>query len=120
MNQEKNRIIQVRTFAGHYYRIHENGNIQRMDMPDFKPSGLWKAVRLVKPNGSKVFSLPEVFEKAEANGFVEYESDARQNGEFILRHKNRKPKLYLMDNDYGTLRQWGDGIVSITLVREAN
>lgn len=116
--QEKNRKILIRTFAGHYYTVYENGGIQRMDLPDFKPSTNWKLVSLVKPNGSKVFSLPEIFEKAEANGFVEFESEARHNGEFILRFKNRKPRLFVMDNDHGCIRQWGDGVVDIKMVKE--
>lgn len=117
-NKHKNRIIQLRTHAGHYYRIHENGNIQRLDIKDFKPSDSWQALGLFTPRGKKVFSLPEIFEKAEANGFVEYEEYARNNGEVILRHKNRKPKLFLVDVDHGTIRQWGDGVVAIIMVKE--
>lgn len=118
MKQEKNRIIQIRTMQGHYYRIHENGNIQRLDMRDFKPTSNWRATGLAKKTGTRVFSLPEIFERAEAEGFVEWESNARHNGEFILRQKNRKPKLFLMDNDHGFPRLWSDGVVSIIMVRE--
>ena len=108
----------ITTTSGQLYRIHENGNIERTDIEDFKPSGQWKVLRFDKWNGSKQFSLEEVFARAEENLFVEFASEARQNGEFILRNKNRTAKLFIRDNDHGSVRSWSDGIAKIQLIRD--
>lgn len=93
--------LYLRTPYGAQYHIHENGDIQRLDLyPSDKPfvaSGQWKCIGIqhVKKNdfiplASLLASLPD-----ELNGSS-------------LRYKNGKPQWTIRDLDHGTVRVWGN------------
>lgn len=90
--------------------------MQRLDLPDFKPSSSWLMRGLVHLSHSKRkdLTLAQVFEIAENGLFVEYEIDAKNRGETVLISKNKTAKFAISDLDHGTGRIWGTGVAAIT------
>jgi len=86
--------FRIATRRGDYYDIHDNGNIQRLDIPGFKPSGQWKFLGL---------------HHVKRNEFIPFESmtPERVKGLTLL-YKNGKPQYTVMDLDHGTRRIWGN------------
>lgn len=120
MDNNKNRIIEIRTCLGYLFRVYEkDSSIHELGAePSSFGSQPWTLEKIVKSNGSKVYSTTELFDLAEADKFVEFESHANRNGEVILRNKNRSPKLFIQDSFTGCTSIWVDGIANITLVKE--
>jgi len=91
------------------YHIHENGDIQRLDLypshEKFQASGQWtmQGIRHVKRND--FIPLASLFDGVpeELNGSS-------------LRYKNGNPQWRVQDLDYGTTRVWGDGIADFRLI----
>jgi hypothetical protein len=78
---------------GSYYRIHANGNIQRLDM-EFTPSGDWKFLGLRHNTKPSLFvPFPACFEKPLPTP---------------LSFKNGHPQWTVEDLDHGTRRTWGN------------
>lgn len=104
------------TVQGNMYRIYPNGDIQRLDQVDHRPSGNWKLLYLERRK--KRIPVSELFELAEQNRIVEFESYANNNDEIVLRHKNRKARYTVIDRDHGTIRDWSDGPARIIIERK--
>lgn len=77
-----------------YGTIHDDGRIQRLDIPGFQPSDTWRCTGAVRLNnfGHVVerFSLADVLA-----GGIEW------------KHKNGKQRVHITDLDHGTFRVWG-------------
>lgn len=108
--------LHMTTVQGNMYRIYQDGCIQRLDLKDFHPSTNWRLLYLERRK--EKITVQELFKLAEENRIVEFESYAKNNGEIVLRHKNRKARYTVIDYDHGTLRGWSDGPARIILERE--
>lgn len=80
--------------GGSYYRLHVNGNIERLDMK-LEPSDQWRVVGAVQMNNFgrvvKRFSLQDIL---------------RDPASIPWRNKNGTQCTHLLDFDHGTIRQW--------------
>ncbi len=105
---ETNYAYEVRTARGDTFRIAENGDIQRMDMPGFQPSGQWKMLGLRGIHAGRFTS--RFVPLAEVPILLARES---------LMHKNGSPRFTVEDLDHGTQRTWGNpkyhGVAEIVL-----
>jgi len=90
---------------GAVYYIHDNGNIERDDMPG-KPSGQWTML------GLKHVALQQ---------FIPFKDLEAKLPELTLKYKNGKPQYTVRDLDHGTMREWGNtkyhGVASISLLK---
>jgi len=109
------RKFYLRTKSGDIYFIHNNGNIERCDMPGMTPSGQWKLLGIETTAGKRLF-VP--FEK-----LAEWLA-ANTEPTFSFLYKNRHPKWTVRDFDHGAVRTWGNtkhhGISDLRLVGLAN
>ena len=99
-------ILYVHTQSGKNFRVHPDGNIQRLDM-DHNPSGEWKmqgiiGVRYTLLHHMIKFGTPELLV-----------DDGKPR---VWTYANGKPRYRLVDLDHGTTRVWGDGITEIRAV----
>jgi hypothetical protein len=98
----------IKTPYGDSYRIHENGDIQRLDQrPVNKPfhaSGQWKMLGIQHVKKSLFIPLESVFTTPPKE----------------LRYKNGNPQWTVRDLDHGTERVWGNtkhhGIAEIRIL----
>lgn len=87
----------IETPYGDRYRIADNGDITRLDMPGFTASGQWKFVGLVPVNSNRIaVRLADI--------------DAAWLAGNPLLYKNRHPRYTVMDLDHGTNRVWGNTV----------
>lgn len=97
--------LTIRTPYGNQYRIYENGNIERMDMPGMI-SGQWKMLGISHVKRSHFIPLSELL-----NGKIPLEQV----------YKNGNPQWTVRDLDHGTTREWGNtkvhGIARIEIER---
>src|SRR5436190_921639 len=92
---------------GNRYLIHENGDIERTDIPSFQPSGSWKMLALV----SAVPNRREFIAFSRLSDFLNTAPE--------LRFKNGKPRYTVRDLDHGTTREWGNTAVhGVAHIRE--
>lgn len=77
-----------------YFDIMPNGDIVRLDIEGFKPSGQWKLVALVDRYNRRVINFDD----------MNAESIAALGD---LNFKNGKGKFRVMDFDHGSHRIWG-------------
>ena len=91
----------VTTKRNRYY-VTPAAEIVRLDMP-FSPSGQWRARAVYAATFGRFHRLADWFTFA---------AQAVSAG-IPMRFKNGKPMYYLGDNDHGTDRIQGDGIISI-------
>lgn len=91
----------ISTQSGRYYEINERSQILRLDVP-FTPSDNWTCVgfREILPfnNRGPIITPARLLERSE-NGWTRFKNG---NGRFVL-----------VDYDHGTIREWGDRIISI-------
>lgn len=96
----------LRTPYGDRYLIHDNGDIERTDIPGFVPSGQWKLLAIV----SNMANRSEVIPFNYLSRFLSLKPD--------LLFKNGKPRYTVRDLDHGTMREWGNtkyhGVASMT------
>lgn len=87
------------------YRILENGNIIRLDIPGFTPSGQWKFLGL---------------SHARRNLFVPFPQCFNAPLPLPLNWKNGNAQWTVRDLDHGTAREWGapSGPLSFTIEKE--
>jgi len=97
-------MLYIRTQQGHQYHVNEKGEIIRLDMPGFKPSGGWLFLGLqhVKKNWFIPLSqlTPAMLQSLRPQ----------------LLYKNGKPQWTARDRDHGTMREWGDGVAAIQFI----
>ena len=104
------RVLELTTPNRERYYIHDNGDIERTDIPGFTVSGKWKAVgvasvhpfaRHYEPHLTTLYAIADGQDKAV--------------------YKNGRPRYTLVDLDHGTIRVWGNsahyGIASVRRVR---
>ncbi len=72
------------------YYIDENNNIGRQSLI---PSDSWKLLGAIEYNNF-------------GNVIRRYSVEDIRAGKVVWRHKNGKPKVFILDNDHGTVRQW--------------
>lgn len=95
----------IQTESLKYYDIHDNGNIERLDIKH-TPSNNWQCIgfRKIKPFGyTGVIITPADLLQRSENGRTTF--------------KNGKGKYILVDYDHGTVREWGDHITAIWEVK---
>jgi hypothetical protein len=85
------------------FSIDRNGCIGRPKI-GMSPSDQWKMQGLVKRNNF-----------GHVVCFVPFDSIACMIGEFQWTYKNGKPVWTVRDLDHGTTREWGSGVLRITL-----
>jgi hypothetical protein len=96
-----NQSIKIRTASGKYYVVHApNGWIERCDM-QFTPSDTWRATGMASRHPFCRHFEPHL---TTLNAIASGDEDAT--------YKNGKPRYSLVDNDHGTMRIWGEGIVA--------
>lgn len=99
-------MLELRKPNGDRYIIHDNGDIERTDIPGFKPSGQWKMLGLVGIGRKRYVPLERITREWLA--------------ENALRFKNGKPRWTVRDLDHGTMREWGNtdhhGVASIRVI----
>lgn len=78
-----------------------HGAIIRLDMP-FRPTEQWAARCIHNSRGTYVGEWRSLF----IDGTFEN----------VVTFKNGNPKYYLGDYDHGSIRSWGDGLMSVTPV----
>jgi len=87
-------VLNIDTPYGDHYKVDSNGNIIRMDMPDFKPSGEWRMLGITHVKRNYTIPLncitPQLLKG------------------LILLWKNGKPQWTILDYDHGTKRVWGN------------
>lgn len=76
------------------YYVDENNNIGRKGLI---PSGSWKLIGAVEVNNF-------------GHTVKRYSPDDIRAGKVVWRHKNGKPKAFILDNDHGNLRRWSESI----------
>lgn len=87
--------FRITTPHGDRYIVHENGIIERTDIPGFKPSGKWKFVGI---EGVRSYRL-----------FVRLDHLAEWlAGKPELLYKNGNLRYTVRDCDHGTFRSWGN------------
>lgn len=89
------------------YEVMENGDIVRLDMKDFKPSGQWKMQGLerITSNFGTTQFIP--FRDLTPERITKIQKD--------LRFKNGQPKYTVRDVDHGTTRVWGEGLRTLSI-----
>jgi hypothetical protein len=100
--------IKIRTYNGKYFIIHPDTSIERCDM-QFTPSQTWTA---------KGIASTHPFCRHWEPHFATLRAIA--DGKEEPTYKNGKPRYSLVDNDHGTTRIWGDGIVAAWYAPEAS
>lgn len=87
-------MLNILTPYGEHYKITEDGNIIRMDMQGFKPSGRWKFLGL---------------QHVKRNSFIPFgDIDEHLLEDFDPCWKNGRPQWTVRDLDCGTVREWGN------------
>ena len=107
--------IYLRTPYGDQYHIHENGDIQRLDLyPSHQPftgSGQWKMLGVKHVKTRQFIPLASLF--SALPGEIHGSS---------LTYKNGKPQWTVRDLDHGTIREWGNteyhGIRDMRFIKE--
>lgn len=99
-------MLTITTPYGNRYIIHDNGNIERTDIPGFEPSGQWKLLGIKPCYGNDGFiPLAQI-----TTGWLAANP---------LTYKNGNPRYTGVDVDHGTRREWGNtkhhGIKTITI-----
>ena len=98
--------LEIITPYGNRYLIHANGDIERTDIPGFKPSGQWRLIALSHVKRREIVSLASLL-----SGHVPAP----------LLYKNGRPQWTVRDFDHGTIREWGNtryhGVQSCRVVR---
>ena len=93
--------LYLRTKYGDQYHIHENGDIQRLDLfPSHKPfmaSGKWKLIGIQHVKNKFFVPLAELFKGIPSD----------VNGSSLF-YKNGHPQWTVRDLDHGTIRVWGN------------
>ena len=99
--------LYIRTQSGHQYHVLDTGDIVRLDIEGFQPSGQWKmqGIRHCKRTRD-VLTLGTI---RRAFGPSEVWPTKRPE----LLYKNGKPQWRMIDLDHGTTREWSDGITEI-------
>lgn len=94
-------MYRIQTESLKYYNIHDNGNIERLDIKH-TPSNNWRCWGFceIKPFGH----LGKRITPAELLECSDYGHTTFKNG---------RGKYYLIDYDHGTYRLWGDRITAI-------
>ncbi len=101
------RLYRLTTPYGATYYIHEQGRIERGDMPDMRPSDDWRLIGLARTGpgyafGSRVCSFEQLADRLDSLQF---------------RYKNGRPRYTVIDFDHGSARVWGNtsyhGVASI-------
>ena len=86
-------MLILSTPYGNTYKIHDNGNIERLDMK-FAPSGHWKFLGICH---------------TKRNEFISFEKLKTMNlREFKWLYKNGHPQWTVKDLDHGSTRLWGN------------
>lgn len=80
--------------ADETYYIDDNNNIGRKGLI---PSGSWQLLGAIEYNNF-------------GNVIRRYSVEDIRAGKVVWRHKNGKPKVFILDNDHGTMRQWSKSI----------
>jgi hypothetical protein len=93
------------TEMGKRFHILDNGDIVRLDMPDFKPNGKWKAHSLVQYNN---FGNVVTRKRTADSMWDDWDLSAEQ-----WTFKNGKGRWRMRDIDHGTMREWGDRVVRL-------
>jgi hypothetical protein len=86
------------------YRVSDAGLISRFCL-DWKYSGEWKALALVRRNNFGVL---------ETIPFAEW---PQRLSELQWSFKNSKPRYTLRDMDHGTVREWGEMVLRVYEVK---
>lgn len=81
--------------------VNDAGEITRAAC-DWKFSGGWKMLGLVRPHGW-----------GQAEYILFRDVSARLKNGLQLRYKNGKPRFTVRDSDHGTTREWGDMVLEI-------
>ena len=87
-------MLQISTPYGDHYDVTDAGEIVRLDIPGFKPSGQWLFLGL---------------QHVKRNEFIPFHAitaDSLKN--LTLLYKNGKPQYTVRDKDHGTTRIWGN------------
>lgn len=101
--------LRVVTESGKYYDILDTGDIKRLDMPGFVPSGQWKMLGMKHVSRNSYMTLSEIRRAL-------LPSEVMPTPMPILRYKNGRGQWLMIDYDHGTRRQWGDRISDIHIV----
>jgi len=86
--------LYLKTKYGSEYQIAANGDITRLDICDFKPSGDWKMIGIEHVKRRDFIAL-------------RYLIDGRFPLDNLL-YKNGNPQWTVRDKDHGTIRTWGN------------
>lgn len=95
--------LYLRTPLGEQYHIHENGDIQRLDLypsrEPFSASGQWKFLGITHVKRNEFIPLATLWREipGEVNGSS-------------LSYKNGHPQWTVRDLDHGTVRTWGNTV----------
>ena len=84
-------------YRGEAYRVENDGQIVRLDMPDFIASKQWLMVGLVRVNSTRL--------AVSLRGITQQWLDANP-----LRYKNGNPRYTIRDLDHGTIRDHGNTV----------
>lgn len=82
----------LETDHGHRYRVHENGNIERLDGANGSGSSSWKVLGIDHVQRRMFIRFPECFADREWT------------------YKNGRGMWCIRDLDHGSVRNWGDRI----------
>jgi hypothetical protein len=92
--QESSFQLYLSTPYGNHYRIEANGNIVRLDIPGFKPSGEWRFLGL---------------KSVRTRQFIPFASLTPEKvAQLNYKFKNGKPRWTVRDWDHGAIREWGN------------
>lgn len=85
------------------YHVLANGNIVRLDMPGFKPSGQWKFLGLRHARRNLFIPFPQCFTAPLPHP---------------LNWKNGRAQWRVVDLDHGTRREWGGPVGALSFTKE--
>lgn len=88
------RVLRIITPYGDRYNILENGNIVRLDIKDFEPSGEWKLLGLRHVNRNEFIPLAKITPELLKS--------------LPILYKNGNPQWTIIDYDHGSKRMWGN------------
>jgi len=87
------RHLMLITAYGDYYQVNPKGEIIRMDIKGFEPSGGWIFLGLEHVKRNQFIPLADITPETVAS-FTTY--------------KNGNPQWTVRDRDHGTMRTWGN------------